>query len=105
MKVVYIRLVPSRYLCVLWGEKMEDGLRRAGCHGKRRSFQSSLPTKHVKSDWVRACNNTANLFRSVSRVASTAVTRRQDETVRAVATMLAITPHTAKVILHLHLKH
>ena len=31
------RLVPSRYLRVLWGEKIgyEDGLTRAGCHGKR----------------------------------------------------------------------
>ena len=105
MKVVYIRLVPSRHLRVLWGENIGDGLRRAGRHGKRRSFQSSLSTQHVNSDWVRACNNTANLFRSVSRVASTAVTRRQDETVRAVATMLAITPRTAKVILHLRLKH
>ena len=30
-----VRLVPSRYLRVLWGEKIgyEDGLRRAGYHG------------------------------------------------------------------------
>ena len=32
----------SRYLGVLWDEKIgyEDGLRRAGCHGKRRRENS-----------------------------------------------------------------
>ena len=42
------RLVPSRYLRVLWGEKIgyEDGLRRAGCP----RIQSSQPTKHINSD-------------------------------------------------------
>ena len=60
------RFVSSRYLRVLWGEKIgyEDGLRRAGCPGKRRRknsasihprIQSSHPTKHVNSDWVRVC--------------------------------------------------
>ena len=36
------RFVPSRYLRVLWGEKIgyEDGLRRAGCPGKRRRKNS-----------------------------------------------------------------
>ena len=36
------RLVPSRYLRVLWGEKIryKDGLRRAGCHGKRQRKNS-----------------------------------------------------------------
>ena len=38
VKYIDGRLVPSRYLRVLWGEKIgyEDGLRRAGCYGKRR---------------------------------------------------------------------
>ena len=75
----HARLVRSRYLRVLWGEKIgyEDGLRRAGCHGKRvasRYFsfasshdtqrasihpriQSSHPAKHVNSDWVRVCEH------------------------------------------------
>lgn len=61
------RLVPSRYFRVLWGEKIgnQDGLRRAGCHGKDRlltpralySIQTAFSLKQSdltrKSDWVR----------------------------------------------------
>ena len=48
------RLVPSRYLrvlsYVLWGEKIgyEDGLRRAGCHGKRRRKNKDRGVKCTK---------------------------------------------------------
>lgn len=61
------RLVPSRYFRILWGEKIgnQDGLRRAGCHGKDRlltpralhSIQTAFSLKQSdltrKSDWVR----------------------------------------------------
>ena len=49
------RLVPSRYLRVLWGEKIgyEDGLRRAECHGKRQRKNSDWQISFDRS--VQSC--------------------------------------------------
>ena len=51
--------MPSRYLRVLWGEKIgyADGLRRAGCHGKRQRKNSDWQISiqygvRPKSDFV-----------------------------------------------------
>ena len=49
------RLVPRRYLRVLWDEKIgyEDGLRHPGCHGKRRRQSSDWPISFHRS--VQSC--------------------------------------------------
>ena len=49
---VFYRLVPSRYLRVLWGEKIGygDGLRHPSQHS---CIQSSLPTKQVDNECLR----------------------------------------------------